>query len=151
MLSRITSPEPSRYRMVAAADGAEVHVFCALDTLEYALISGCVYRVEGTPPIGPSVCFNLNPEGPDASEGWMSYVRPDLIAGLPEARAMPSRCCPFVHFFASKAAYVTWHRSLPAHVRAQIELLPLDIAWDRARDLMRECLADPSCSPDVPE
>lgn len=145
LLAAITSPDPTRYKLIATGSHEPIHVYCALDTLEYAWITGQSYRVIADPPAGEAMQFRLTLSGPGPAPGSMSSVIPERIAQLPAAKGMPSRCCPYIHFFASQTAYETWHRSLPATIRQHIQYLSLNKAWQKARCVLEACKTTPRC------
>lgn len=145
MLVQITSPVPTRYKMVEESHGSPIHVYCALDTLEYALISHGTYEVVGESPVGQAVQFTLTPKGPEPAVAWMSTVTPANTVKLPSAGSAPSRCCPYTHFFASKDSYQSWRNELPEHIRPLVECLPLPEAWTRARRALAMCQTEGTC------
>lgn len=145
MLTRITSLTPTRYRLVEENHGSPIHVYCALDTLEYALLSHGTYKVVGESPSGQAVHFALTPIGPEPAVGWMSTVIPENTAQLPDIEGMPSRCCPYTHFFASKEFYQSWWNGLPEHIKPLVECLPLPEAWARARHALAMCQTEDTC------
>lgn len=145
MLASITSPVPTRYVLIENGRPGHLYVYCALDTLEYAWLTARSYRMKADPPAGGAMEFRLSLSGPEPSIGWMSSVIPDRIARLPDVKGMPSRCCPYVHFFASKNAYADWNRSLPKEIRTHIECLSLDQAWQKARCVLGVCETSGRC------
>lgn len=145
LLARITSPAATRYQLVKEGEHIHVFVYCALDTIEYALVAGGTFHVIGDSPAGPAVRFVLTPDGPDPDGGWISTVMPAQIAHLPPVASMPSRCCPYIHFFASREAYAEWHNALPEKIRAYIECITLSEAWRRAQSELAACQTKFSC------
>lgn len=144
-LASITSPTPTRYRLRGGGPGSEIYVYCALDTLEYALIAHGNYQVSSDPPDGPTIQFALTSAGPEPVAIWMSAVMPEHLPDLPEVEDMPSRCCPFIHFFASPEVYGIWRDTLPDRIRPHIECLPLAEAWARADHALATCETSGSC------
>ncbi len=145
LLARITSPKSTRYRLSRDGESAYIHVFCALDTIEYALIAGENLSVVGDPPAGSVMRFTLTSTGPEPAAGWMSTVIPGHTSQLPSVKGMPSRCCPYIHFFASKEMYAAWSKILPDGIRSHIECISLSEAWQRARRALTVCRPPLSC------
>lgn len=145
LLARITSPKPTRYRLARDGGSAFIHVFCALDTIEYALIAGENLSVVGDSPAGSVMLFTLTSTGPEPAAGWMSTVIPGHISQLPSVKGMPSRCCPYIHFFASKEMYIAWNKTLSDGIKSHIECISLSEAWRRARRELAVCQTPLSC------
>ncbi len=142
LLASITSPASTRYRLKRPGEGALIHVYCALDTLEYALVAPGHYEVTGDPPVGSAVRFTISPVGPEPALLWMSVVAPERVRVLPRAVGTPSPCCPFLHFFDSVHAYASWHDALPADIRACISSVRLAEAWTLAGCSLGACAVD---------
>lgn len=145
LLARITSQMPTRYRLVECGGSASIYVYCALDTLEYALVAGGIFDVFSDSPAGPAIRFSLTSTGPEPIAGWMSTVICGQIAQLPAVEDLPSRCCPYTHFFASKEAHVSWNSTLPDEVRSHIDCISLSEAWQRAQEALAACQVPFSC------
>lgn len=138
-LARITSPTPTRYQMQGDAGDPPIYVYCAQDTFEYALISGRTWRISAKPPVGATLHLVLTLDGPQPRTGVMSTIRPELVTGLPNVEGMPSRCCPYIHFFASTKTYETWHRQLPPVIQPRLQFLLLHDAWVSAQSALAAC------------
>ncbi len=145
VLARITSPVPTRYRLLEDGRKSPIYVYCALDTLEYAMIAQRPFRILAAPPVGPSIQFALTSAGPTASALRISAVIPEHLSALPSVTAMPSRCCPYTHFFVSRQAYETWWGTLPDRLQRCIECVPLREAWAQAHRAISGYQTSQSC------
>lgn len=145
VLARITSLTPTRYMLLEGGRDEPIYVYCALDTFVYAWVTGGSCRVVAEPPVGGAVRFTLTPSGPEPVAAWMSNVPSDHVAQLPAVGRMPSRCCPYTHFFISKDAYAAWNDALPEGIRPHIQCLSVHEAWLEAQRALMACAAARSC------
>lgn len=88
---------------------------------------------------GDAIEFTLAPPVPESVAVWMSTVKPERVAQLPSVAGLPSRCCPYTHFFASQETYTTWSQKLPGEIRPHIRCLPLIDAWAGTRGVLAAC------------
>lgn len=140
LLTRIQSEKPTRYRLKTEAE--EVYVFCAYDALLYTLLTGQPVSLEARPPEGEPFTVGLNPDGPAQTSLWHSFAEQN--APLPKVTGMPSNRCPYLHLFEGQEDAERWREGLPEALGRMIAILPLETAWQRAREQV-QALASTEC------